>query len=105
MIVGGTAVGLHGYSRHSTNLAGQVSVKPDIDFWYNPTYENYFKLLNALQELGQDVSQFKDERTPIPTQSFFKFERPNFTLDVLPTMLGDERFRDFFSKTRSYDCG
>ena len=49
IIVGGTAVALHGYYRHSMNAAGEKTEKPDLDFWYNPTYENYFKLLNALE--------------------------------------------------------
>jgi hypothetical protein len=52
MIVGGTAVALHGYFRHSMNISGEIADKPDIDFWFNPTYENYFNLLNALSDLG-----------------------------------------------------
>jgi hypothetical protein len=62
MIVGGTAVALHGYSRPSINVTDEIAEKPDLDFWYNPTYENYFKLLNALEELGQDVTKFKQEQ-------------------------------------------
>lgn len=34
MIVGGTAMALHGYYRHSINLAGELTEKPDIDIWY-----------------------------------------------------------------------
>lgn len=52
IIVGGTAVALHGYFRRSLDWAGELTEKPDLDFWYNPTYGNYFKLLNALEELG-----------------------------------------------------
>ena len=44
IIVGGTAVALHGYFRRSMNMAGAIADKPDLDFWYNPTYQNYFKL-------------------------------------------------------------
>lgn len=36
----GTAVALNGYYRHSINIAGELTDKPDIDIWYNPTYEN-----------------------------------------------------------------
>lgn len=32
LIVGGTAVALHGYFRDSINLAGLISYKPDLDF-------------------------------------------------------------------------
>lgn len=70
IVVGGTAVALHGYYRHSMNVAGEIAEKPDLDFWYNPTYDNYFRLLNALEELGQDVTQFKEEQTPNPKKSF-----------------------------------
>lgn len=31
MIVGGTAVALHGYYRHSTNVAGRIAKKPDLE--------------------------------------------------------------------------
>ena len=73
-IVGGTAVALHGYYRHSMNDAGEIAEKPDLDFWYNSTYDNYFKLLNALEDMGQDVKKFKDEQTPDPKRSFFRYE-------------------------------
>jgi len=70
LIVGGTAVALHGYYRYSMNLDGDLTAKPDLDFWYNPTYDNYFKLLNALENLGQDVTEFKQEQTLIPKSHF-----------------------------------
>lgn len=34
LIVGGAAVALHGYHRYSTNVAGEIAEKPDLDFWY-----------------------------------------------------------------------
>lgn len=98
MIVGGTAVALHGYFRRSINLAGVVTDKPDLDFWYNPTYENYFKLLNALGELGHDVTEFKEEQAPDPKKSFFKYEFEEFTLDLLPELKAPLKFRISFKK-------
>ena len=98
IIVGGTAVALHGYYRHSINVAGEIAEKPDLDFWYNPTYDNYFRLLNALEELGQDVTQFKDEQTPNPKKSFFRYEFEKFTLDFLPELKAPLRFRQSFNK-------
>ncbi len=70
MIVGGIAVALHGHFRQSIKLAGIATDKPDLDFWYNPTYENYFNLLNALEDLGQDVTEFKQEQAPNPKKFF-----------------------------------
>lgn len=98
IIVGGTAVALHGYYRDSINVAGEIAQKPDLDFWYNPTYDNYFRLLSALENLGQDVTQFKDEQTPNPKKSFFRYEFEKFTLDFLPELKAPLRFRQSFNK-------
>ncbi len=65
-------------------------------FWYNPTYENYFKLLNALEELGQDVREFKEEQAPNPKKSFFRYQCENFTLDFLPGLKAPLIFRSCF---------
>ncbi len=98
LIVGGFAVGLHGYSRMSTDMNGNISQKQDFDFWYNPTYTNYFNLLNALEKLGEDVSKFKAEQTPNPLKSFFKLKSDRFTIDFLPTIIGLEKFITSFKK-------
>jgi hypothetical protein len=55
LIIGGAAVALHGHERWSMDASGQDAKVVDLDFWYNPTYDNYFKLLNALEKLGQDI--------------------------------------------------
>lgn len=65
---------LLGYDRWSLDTSGRQSKVIDLDFWYNPTYNNYFKLLNALEKLGEDVSGFKAEKTPDPKRSFFRLE-------------------------------
>ena len=101
MVVGGTAVAYHGYFRWSVDSKGLASDKFDLDFWYNPTYGNYFNLLNALLELGQDVAKFKEETTPDPKNSFFRFELENFTIDFLPYLKGLNSFRKSFGNR---DC-
>ena len=98
IIVGGTAVALHGYFRHSVNQAGEITDKPDLDFWYNPTYENYFNLLNALEELGQDVTQFREEQSPNPRKSFFRYQFEKFNLDLLPILKTVLNFSDSFAR-------
>ncbi len=98
LIVGGTAVALHGYFRPSMNIAGMVSEKPDLDFWYNSTYENYFKLLNALEDLGPDVNEFKAEKSPNPKKSFFRFQFDNFTIDFLPELKASIKFIDAYRR-------
>jgi len=98
LIVGGTAVAFHGYFRWSLDSTNKPSEKFDLDIWYNPTYDNYFKLLNALAELGQDVKKFFDEQSPNPLKSYFKFDLDKFTLDFLPKLKGQTKFRTAFSK-------
>lgn len=98
LIVGGTAVAFHGYFRWSVDSNGLASEKFDLDFWYNPTYENYFNLLNALSDLGQEVGKFKAEKEPKPKSSFFKFEIDNFTIDFLPSLKGISKFLPSYNK-------
>lgn len=97
LIVGGIAVNFYGYSRMSMDSYGNQLPKQDFDFWYNPTYENYFNLLNALAELKQDVAQFKKEKSPQPLKSFFKFNLENFTLDLLRSIPGIEKFNNSYA--------
>jgi hypothetical protein len=92
MIVGGAAVALNGYYRHSLGITGEITEKPDIDIWYNPTYENYFNILKFMHELGLDVTEFKEEQSPNPRKSFFKLDFPDFTLDILPEIKSTTKF-------------
>lgn len=94
MLIGGTAVALNGYYRHSINIAGELTDKPDIDIWYNPTYENYYNILKVMEELGQDITEFRKEQRPNPHKSFFKLDFDNFTLDILPEIKATIKFFD-----------
>jgi predicted nucleotidyltransferase len=96
LIVGGSAVALHGYFRVTRNPDGSPADKHDLDFWYNPTYENYYNLLKALEELGLDTLEFKEEKSPNPKKSFFKFENDVFTLDFLPELKNLSSFGSSF---------
>ena len=98
LIVGGTAVAFHGYFRWSQNSSGLPTEKFDLDIWYNPNYDNYFKLLKALAELGQDVQSFMEEKSPNPLKSFFKFELDKITLDFLPKLKGSTNFNKSYLK-------
>ena len=92
ILIGGTAVALNGYYRHSINIAGELTDKPDIDIWYNPTYGNYFNILKVIEELGQDVTEFKNEQSPNPRKSFFKLYFEEFTFDILPEIKANIKF-------------
>lgn len=94
MMVGGAAVALNGYYRHSINTDGELTDKPDIDIWYNPTYNNYYNVLKVIEDLGEDISEFRDEKTPKPKESFFKLIFADFTFDILPLIKADIKFVD-----------
>lgn len=100
LLIGGTAVGFHGYYRMSSQMDGTVSEKQDFDFWYSPTYSNYFNLLHALKDLGKDIQTFLEEQSPNPKKSFFKFEFEYFTLDFLPIVNGLDSFRLCYEKRK-----
>lgn len=48
MMIGGGAVNFHGYQRHSA----------DVDFWFEPTPENFSKLIVALNQIGFAIKEF-----------------------------------------------
>jgi len=100
ILVGGTAVALNGYYRHSMNISGELAIKPDIDIWYNPTYENYFNILKVMEDLGQDIIEFRNEKSPNPKKSFFKLEFEDFTLDILPEIKADIKFTDAYQRKK-----
>ena len=103
MLAGGTAVALNGYYRHSISIGGELTHKPDIDVWYNPTYENYFNILKVIEELGQDITEFKNEQTPDPRKSFFKLDFDDFTLDMLPKIKADIKFFEASKRKETVD--
>ncbi|RZK36679.1 MAG: hypothetical protein EOO61_10015 [Hymenobacter sp.] len=105
LVVGGSAVAYYGYFRHSITMAGVPADRPDVDIWYSPTYPNYFKLLDALVALGQDVRRYKNEQAPNPKKSFFRYEFDLFTLDLLPTIKSALVFSPAFSRREVIQLG
>ncbi|WP_028523883.1 nucleotidyl transferase AbiEii/AbiGii toxin family protein [Runella limosa] len=103
LVVGGMAVAFYGHSRLSTNMAGEITEKPDIDIWYNPTYENYYALLRAVKELGKDVTSYIEEPNPDPKNSFFKFEFDYYTLDCLPRINVPLKFSESYIRKQVFD--
>lgn len=87
ILVGGTAVGFYGYQRISGISLFKPEMKTDFDFWYNPTTENFFKLVNALDELKVDVSDLK-KIVFDPQKTYLKIPLEKFHLDFLPQMKG-----------------
>lgn len=101
IIVGGTASGFHGYYRMTLDYYGIPTEKHDFDFWFNPTYENYFNILKAMKSLGKDTSSLENETAPNPKKSFLKFDFDEFKIDFLPEIKGLDSYYKSFT-TSSY---
>ena len=96
LAIGGLAVGYYGHNRVS---GGPVKgdIKADLDFWYKPTTDNYFKLIKALKELDVDTMEI-ERRTFDPKKSFLKIPHKSFHTDFLPQVTGLDSFEE--SKTK-----
>ena len=87
ILVGGTAVGFYGYQRISGISFVKPEVKSDLDFWYNPTTDNFLKVLKALVELEVDTTDL-EKIIFDPHRTYLKIPMKNFHLDFLPQMNG-----------------
>lgn len=96
LLIGGTAVAVHGYYLPATQHQTDVPAKHAIDFWYDSTYDNYFRLLRAMNELGLDTDVLENDTTPNPKKSFLLAETDSFTLNFLPQLKGPLKFGTSF---------
>ena len=105
LVVGGAAVILHGYFRLTSDRHGVPVDKVDLDLWFNPTLNNYYPLLRALEELGFDVSRIRRLEIVDPASRFLKFATDTYTLDLLPKYPGVGTFREARSRAMLADFG
>lgn len=77
LIVGGYAVGLHGYPRATI----------DLDVWIAPTPENAQRVVAALRAFGFDVPALQPELFVEP-DSLVRFGTPPFRIEVMTAIDG-----------------
>jgi hypothetical protein len=104
LIVGGAAVSHYGYNRQSGIGQYKAELKVDLDFWYNPTIENFQRIIQALDDLDVDTIDLKNlvfdnKRT------FLKIPHTDFHTDFLPIMEGLDSFRVCKEKSEVIDIG
>ena len=88
MIVGGYAVGIHGYPRFTG----------DLDIWLNPTPTNAIKVLKAITEFGfASFNLTMDDLTK--EDNVIQFGQPPLRIDLLTTIDG-VRFDSCFSNRK-----
>jgi len=93
LVVGGVAVGYHGYRRISGITFYKPEFKTDLDFWYKPTIDNFTRLVGALTELGVDTESL-DTIIFDPEKTFLKIPHELFHTDFLPQMKGLDSFAE-----------
>ena len=91
VLIGGVAVGFYGYESVSGGLPPEMT--HDIDFWYNPTIENFQKIINALDQLTVDVSTLK-ELIFDPKKPYLRIPYDGFKIEFLPQMSGLDSFAE-----------
>ena len=104
LVVGGAAVSHYGFNRPSGIGQYNSTLKADLDFWYNPTVENYQNPVHALDDLEVDTSDLKklvfDKK-----HTFIKIPHNDFHTDFLPVMAGLDSFRDSNEKAEIIEIG
>jgi hypothetical protein len=83
LLIGGVAVGFHGFPRATA----------DIDFWYNPTLQNFQKLLNALKTQGIDTREL-DSIVFNPEKTFLRVPQLGFRTEFLSAIAGLKSYKE-----------
>lgn len=91
LIIGGAAVNVHGYTRATG----------DLDIWYNPTPENFKKLLNSIEAFGFDVSPVK-KNSDLLTKGFIRIPLESFFVELLSIIDGELKFEESYVKAYSF---
>lgn len=100
LVVGGAAVSHYGYRRPSGIMETKPELKADLDFWYNPTIENFQNILLALDKLQVDTNELK-KLVFDPQKTFLKIPHKLFHTDFLPIMEGLGRYPDSKAKSET----
>lgn len=102
IVVGGAAVSHYGFTRPSGIGQYNSAMKADLDFWYNPTVENFQNIIHALDDLKVDTSDLKNLVFD-KNHTFLKIPHKDFHTDFLPTMKGLPSFRESKRRAESLD--
>jgi len=85
MLIGGVAVGFYGFPRSTA----------DIDFWYNPTLENFHRIIKALDLMSVDTSELHRIIFD-PQKTYLRIPQLGFRTEFLPMIPGIKSFPESF---------
>ncbi len=89
LLVGGGAVNFHGYQRHSA----------DVDFWINPTEENFKKLIAVFNEMGYEIEEFPLKVKQQLQNISIKFSPSDLNLELITNFSINKTFKEAFNQS------
>ncbi|HZI69253.1 MAG TPA: hypothetical protein VFD44_06065 [Hanamia sp.] len=54
--------------------------------------------MKVIEALGQDISEFENEKMPNPRISYFKLDLEDFTIDFLPAIKSNIKFLEVYNR-------
>lgn len=91
LIIGGVAVNIHGFTRATG----------DLDIWYNPTKENFKKLLKAIRDFGFDTMEL-EKPINYETKGFIRIPLDHFYVELLSSIDGKMKFEEVYNRAFSF---
>lgn len=95
MMIGGGAVNFHGYQRHSA----------DVDFWIEPSSENFTKLISALNEIGFTITEFPTEVLNQEQNISIKFSPVTIQIELITNFSVNRPFSEAFADAYEVQIG
>ena len=90
LIIGGLAVNYHGFQRATG----------DIDMWYNPTKENYERLLKAIQQMGYETTDIESQKY-YESKGVIRLPLNRYSIELLSIIDGKFTFKDAYQKAET----
>lgn len=90
LMVGGGAVNFHGYQRHSA----------DVDFWIDVSEDNLKRLLQTLNEMGYEISDFPEKVKNKEQNISIKFSPIGIDLELITNFSIGKSFDEAYSESK-----
>ena len=87
LMVGGSAVNFHGYQRHSA----------DVDFWIEPTKENFKNLITTFNEMGYEIEDFPEKVKNKEQNISIKFSPLDLNLELITNFSVNKSFEEAYN--------
>lgn len=90
LMVGGSAVQFHGYNRNSF----------DVDFWVNPTPENFDNLVSVFKDMGYDIKDFPKAVREQQQNISIRFAPLDLDLELITNFSVNKSFEEAYKNAK-----